>query len=305
MSPPNISRPLVDPQTATPTKPDPAAIERNERDVEAYSVPEPDISHLVLEDEAPVDNLIQEKLQRLLVQCLYSAYRPGQPFLAMADVGIFFGLYQPPIVPDVMLSLGVEVSPDWHEKKHRSYLVWEFGKVPEVVIEIVSNRKGNELTRKLTDYAQMGIPYYVVFDPLQQLSAQLLQAYILNGNQYQRLPQPQLPSLGLGLTIWSGKFEGKQYDRWLRWCDLAGNLLLTGDEQALLAQQQSEIESLRAEQEKQRAEAESRRAEQQKQRAEQEKQRAEAAARRARKAEKRAARLAELLKAQGIELEEE
>ncbi len=34
-------------------------------------------------------------------------------------------------------------------KKHRSYFMWEFGKPPEVVIEIVSNREGEELERKL------------------------------------------------------------------------------------------------------------------------------------------------------------
>ncbi|NEO87939.1 MAG: Uma2 family endonuclease [Spirulina sp. SIO3F2] len=153
MASPNIPSPLAEPQALSPTASPPVANEANAQAAAQYAAPEPNISHLVLEDDAPVDNLIQEKLQRFLVQCLYSAYHPGQPFLAMADVGIFFGLYQPPIVPDVMLSLGVEVSPDWHEKKHRSYLVWEFGKVPEVVIEIVSNRKGNELIRKLTDYA--------------------------------------------------------------------------------------------------------------------------------------------------------
>ncbi|MGB0564720.1 MAG: Uma2 family endonuclease [Spirulinaceae cyanobacterium] len=170
METPSVSTPSVE----SPPSPTRTTVEPDQHQEAAEFPPEPDISHLVLEDETPVDNLIQEKLQRLLVQCLYSAYAPGQPFLAMADVGIFFSLRQAAIVPDVMLSVGVEVSPDWHEKKHRSYLVWEFGKVPEVVIEIVSNRKGNELTRKLTDYAQMGIIYYVVFDPLQQLSSRLL-----------------------------------------------------------------------------------------------------------------------------------
>ncbi|MEM8641335.1 MAG: hypothetical protein AAGG51_21335 [Cyanobacteria bacterium P01_G01_bin.54] len=112
---------------------------------------------------------------------------------------------------------------------------------------------------------------------MQQLSTQLLQVYSLQSGQYQPLPQPQLPNLGLGLTVWAGQFEGKQYDRWLRWCDLDGNLLLTGDEQAALERQ-------RANQEKQRADQEAQRAQQ---------------------AEARAARLAELLKAQGIELEED
>ncbi|MGB0564587.1 MAG: Uma2 family endonuclease, partial [Spirulinaceae cyanobacterium] len=66
---------------------------------EAAPAFELDISHLVLEDETPVDNLIQEKLQRLLVYCLYNAYRPGQPFEVMADIGLFYGINLPPLVP--------------------------------------------------------------------------------------------------------------------------------------------------------------------------------------------------------------
>ncbi|MEM8641216.1 MAG: Uma2 family endonuclease [Cyanobacteria bacterium P01_G01_bin.54] len=253
MATPQSTTSLADLPNNPPVQPQLIGVENkqaveNEQGTIASLPPEPDISHLVLEDETPVDNLIQEKLQRFLVQCLYSAYTPGQPFLAMADIGIFFSLHQPPLVPDVMLSLGVETSPDWHEKKHRSYLVWEFGKVPEIVIEIVSNLKGNELGRKLRDYAQMGISHYVVFDPLQHLSTQLLQAYVLHGGQYQSLTQPQFPSLGLGLTVWQGQFEGKQYNRWLRWCDSAGNLLLTGDEQAAQADERAAQERQRAEQ---------------------------------------------------------
>ncbi|MBP0017660.1 MAG: hypothetical protein J7647_08885 [Cyanobacteria bacterium SBLK] len=41
-----------------------------------------------------------------------------------------------------------------------------------------------------------------------------------------------LEQIELGLTLWQGTFEGKEYDRWLRWCDRDGNLLLTGDERA-------------------------------------------------------------------------
>ena len=64
--------------------------------------------------------------------------------------------------------------------------------------------------------------------------------------------------MGLGLTVWQGEFETKQYDRWLRWCDRDGNLLLTGYEQAQQARQQTEQARQRAEQvaeqERQRAE---------------------------------------------------
>ena len=66
---------------------------------------------------------------------------------------------------------------DWREKKNSTYLIWEFGKASDVVIEIVSNRQGNELGSKLRDYARMGVGYYVVFDPLQLLGATQLRAF--------------------------------------------------------------------------------------------------------------------------------
>ena len=84
-------------------------------------IPIPDVSHLVTEDDTPVDNLIQEKLQRFLVECLYSSLKRGIPFLAAADVGIFYGLNQEnSIAPDVLLSLGVSVPEDWSEQRKRS-----------------------------------------------------------------------------------------------------------------------------------------------------------------------------------------
>ncbi|WP_072621900.1 Uma2 family endonuclease [Spirulina major] len=214
----------------------------------AYEQPptELDISHIVTEDETPVDNLIQEKLQRLLVHCLYHAFRSEQPFIAMADVGLFSALHGPPLVPDVMLSLGVEIAADWSQKRHRSYFIWEFGKPPDVVIEIVSNRKGHEGDRKLNDYSRIGVSYYVVFDPLEYLSARVLRVYGLREGQYHLFDDAWLPGVGLGLTLWSGSFEGKQYDRWLRWCDRNGQILPTGSEQSAQEAQRAEQEAQRA-----------------------------------------------------------
>jgi Uma2 family endonuclease len=62
----------------------------------------------------------------------------------------------------MFLSLDVEIAEDWYDKEHRSYFVWEFGKMPEVVIEIVSNTKGEEAARKLKRYAQIGVLYYLI-----------------------------------------------------------------------------------------------------------------------------------------------
>ncbi|MEA5420825.1 Uma2 family endonuclease [Spirulina sp. CCNP1310] len=247
-------------QTPIPYSPKLITGRDNEETAHSQIPTELDISHLVTEDETPVDNLIQEKLQRLLVHCLYHAFLTEQPFIAMADVGLFSALHGPPLVPDVMLSLGVEIAADWSQKRHRSYFIWEFGKPPDVAIEIVSNRQGGELGGKLTRYARIGIPYYVVFDPLEYLSERVLHVYGLREGSYDLLEDPWLPGVGLGLTLWSGAFEGKQYDRWLRWCDRQGHVLLTGSEQSAQEAQRAEQEAQRAKQEAQRAEQEAQRA---------------------------------------------
>ncbi len=56
-------------------------------------------------------------------------------------------------------------------------MLWEYGKVPEVVVEIVSNKEGGELDHKLKTYARKGIHYYIVFDPLRLLSEDVLRVY--------------------------------------------------------------------------------------------------------------------------------
>jgi Uma2 family endonuclease len=197
----------------------------------------PDISDLVIEDDTPVDNFQSEKQQRLLVEPLYSSWKPGISFIAAANVGLFYALKQDPLVPDAMLSLNVTVPEDWSQKQNRSYFVWQIGKVPDVCIEIVSNRKGNELGTKKDDYARIGVPYYVVFDPLKQLQApdemngSMLKVWALMAGRYEALPQSWLGWVGLGLTLWDGEFEGLT-STWLRWCKEDGAVILTGKERA-------------------------------------------------------------------------
>ncbi|MCC5625225.1 Uma2 family endonuclease [Nostoc sp. CHAB 5715] len=237
-----------------------------------------DANQLVTEDDTPVDNFASAKQQRLLVSSLYSSIQQ-QTFLAEANVGIYHTDGQPAIVPDVFLSLDVQVPENWWKKQNRCYMVWRFGKPPEVVIEIVSNKEGDELGKKLKIYEQMRASYYIVYDQTQQLGEKVLRVYELRGRRYFETSENWLEQVGLGVTLWEGKFEERQ-DTWLRWCYQDGNLLSTGDE--------------RAEQERQRAEQERQRAEQERQRAEQERQRAE-------QAEQRTQLLADRLRAMGVD----
>ena len=109
-----------------------------------------------------------------------------------------------------------------------------------------------------------------------------------------------LEEVELGLTLWSGQFEEEVTRMWLRWCDWAkptlrdcpkgsakgdrdGQVILTGAERA-------ETERRRAETERRRAETEQERAEMERQGREIERQRAE--------------RLAERLRAMGVNPDE-
>ena len=190
----------------------------------------PDANLLVTEDDTPVDNFASEKQQRLLVGSLYSSLQ-NQTFLAAANVGIYHTDGQPAIVPDIFLSLDVQVPANWWEKQNRCYMVWRFGKPPEVVIEIVSNKEGDELAKKLTIYEHMRASYYIVYDPTQQLGEKILRVYELRGRRYFETSENWLEQVGLGVTLWQGEFEGRQ-DVWLRWCYQDGTILTTGDERA-------------------------------------------------------------------------
>jgi Uma2 family endonuclease len=201
---------------------------------EVIEIQAPDISELVTEDDTPLDNIFSEKQQRLLTDSLYSSWTgPGEnrPFITLANVGMFYATTQQAVVPDVLVSLDVEHPDDVWEKRHRSYFIWEYGKPPEVVIEIVSNKVGGELEHKKKLYARLGIAYYVVFDPEQQLSEQTLQIFHLRNMVYILAEETDLPGMNLGFTLWEGQFQGLEAI-WLRWLDQKGNLLLTGNERA-------------------------------------------------------------------------
>ena len=179
----------------------------------------------------------------------------------MSNVGLFFAIRSPPFVPDALVSLGVSSPADPFPKRNRSYFVWEYGKVPDVVVEIVSNDEGGEDTTKLKGYAKVGVTYYIIYDPEGFLSSQPLRVYRLVSGRYE-LDKSELPifaSLGLGVRVWQGTYED-MHQSWLRWTTLDGQLLPTGRELASMQEQRANAEKQRADAEKLRADAEKLRA---------------------------------------------
>jgi hypothetical protein len=124
-----------------------------------------------------------------------------------------------------------------------------------------SQQKGKTACKK-DIYAQIGVPYYVVFDPLQQIQDEmngaLLRVWVISPIGYVELTSDSgiaavgepiwLEGVGLGLTLWEGQFEEAVTRLWLRWCNHNGQVILTGVEGQAMERQRAErlAERLRA-----------------------------------------------------------
>src|SRR5262249_20176211 len=171
----------------------------------------------------PVDNMYVEKQYRLLTEPLYSSWggpTEGEGFMALANVGWFYTHKEQPLVPDVMLILDVKPKPP-REKEGRLYFQWVYGKQPDVVIEVVSDRRADEGGEKMRTYARLGVHYYVIYDPDQRLKAGVLRAFELSRKSYKPTDPKLFEGVGLGLVLWPGTFQGVEEAR-LRWCATAG-----------------------------------------------------------------------------------
>jgi Uma2 family endonuclease len=149
--------------------------------------------------------------------------------------------------PDVFVALDVP------KGERLSWVSWEEGKTPDVVIELLSDSTATfDKTKKKQIYqSQMRVPAFYWFDPFHP---QDWAGFHLQGGQYHPI-QPNAQGhllcsvLNLTLVQWQGTFKQVE-TTWLRWGDLNGSILFTAEEQE---HQRAEQESQRAEQESQRA----------------------------------------------------
>ncbi len=223
-------------------------------------IPDLDDSHIEITYDDPVDNWLQDILRRILATTLTINLArwcpdPENRCIIASDVGLFANPGVPGRAPDIFISLGV-MRHLGDEKKNETYFFWEYGKPPDFVLEIVSNKKGGERTTRKKEYEQMGVPYYVVFDPKRKLikKGPELESYELTPKGYRKMKKAWFPMLNLGLTVWSGYMEGYQevekgkVANWLRFYD-KDELLPIAEE----AMQQVEDVRERAKVEKERA----------------------------------------------------
>ena len=177
----------------------------------------------------------------------------GGPWIADANVGLFSIATEPGIVPDAVVSVGVEHG-DIAAEEQRSYFLWVKGKPPEVVVEVVSDDEGGEEGAKLLKYAAMRIGYYVVFDPGHDLGDEDLRVYVCERGRFVRTKLTHFVEVGLGVCLWDGEYEGLTA-RWLRWCDRGGRPIPTGKEAKEEQSRRADAEARRASAAEERASA--------------------------------------------------
>ncbi|MEM7534023.1 MAG: Uma2 family endonuclease [Chloroflexota bacterium] len=257
---------------------------------------------IITEDDEPVDNIPSEKTQRLAARSLFVSKHLQDPYVAMANVGLHYRPKTPAVVPDIMLTLDTEFadgSEIW-DKENRTYYMWKHGKPPNVVVEIVSNKEGNEAGTKFTTYADIGVQYYVILDYNHHVQTETLLVYELTDGHYVARSDYRMEDINLAVGFWHGTFEKLTID-WLRWYTLDGEMLLTGEEGEVIQHQRADAAEALAEEERLRAEEERLRAEEERLRAEEERALREEAQAKADAMQAQMAQMMAFLQAQGFD----
>ncbi len=205
------------------------------------------------QDDLPCDDGIPMETERhkhqsdLLINALWERLKQQNAYVG-GNMFVYFSLEQVRNQdfrgPDVFVVLDVP------RKERKSWVIWEEGKGPDIVIELLSESTlSRDKTEKKRIYqSQMRVPEYFWYDPF---NPEDFQGFRLQGSVYQPIEpdeQGRLISqqLELALVKWSGSY--REIDTvWLRWATLEGELLPTTEEIA-------EQERQRAEQQRQRAE---------------------------------------------------
>ncbi|WP_353932284.1 Uma2 family endonuclease [Okeanomitos corallinicola TIOX110] len=218
-------------------------------------IAEPSVKLPPTQVELPCDDGIPMETQRhkfqmdMLIDTLWPWLEARSDGYVSGNMFVYFSLAQLKNQdfrgPDFFAVLGVP------KKERLSWVVWEEGKPPDVVIELLSETTASEdkNEKKLIYQNLLRVPEYFWFDPF---NPEDWAGFYLNRGVYEPIQlnsKNQLisQSLGLALVRWQGSYRGVE-TTWLRWITLEGELLPTGQEIADLERQKAEQEKQRAEQ---------------------------------------------------------
>ena len=233
------------------------------------------------QDELPCDDGVPMETQRhkwqmdLLIEAMDRWLLERGEGYVNGNMFVYFSLEQARGLhfrgPDCFVVLGVP------RGERKSWVIWEQGKGPDVVIELLSiSTAAIDKGEKMAVYRdQMRVPEYYWFDPFHPDDRA---GFVLRDGSYERIERDADGSLacsvlGLRLRLWTGVFRGIE-GTWLRWASADGEVLPTDAE---AEQTRAEAEQTRADAEQTRADAEQTRADTEYARAEMERARAERA----------------------------
>ncbi len=165
----------------------------------------PDSDELLSSDDTPVDNEDQNFVPNVLLFLLEYLWKAREDWFFSVDMGLYHTTGSNPripVVPDAFLSLGVERRKGGASRN--SYVTWEEQDVsPILTLEVVSKTPGGEYEEKLAIYTQLGVKYYVVYNPkFWRRDGHLpLEVYKLVDGVYQlQVGEPLwMPEIGLGI----------------------------------------------------------------------------------------------------------
>jgi Uma2 family endonuclease len=229
-------------------------------------------------EEPGLPDAFHDLQPQLLSRTLQLVDYSSKNWFTGSDLNVYYHLKQPiwHKRPDWFLAVGV---PRLYEGKdlRRSYVVWDEGVSPSVVVEFLSlGTEQEDLGRfydekkdaiaatpgivpmpsvnatetpkngkpsppgKLEVYeTYLKVPHYIVYSH----HTGRLRYFKLIDEQYQEQALQEgickiwLDDLQIGLGIWQGEFDEALGD-WLRWCNQAGEWFLTDTERAQLAREQ-------------------------------------------------------------------
>lgn len=194
----------------------------------------------LLSDEPQLETYLHLQQMVLLLNCLNWWWRDRNDFFVAGNLTIYYSPRQRKSEdfrgPDFFVVLGTKRQP------RKSWVVWEEGgKYPNLIIEVLSESTATT-DRQLKKEIYQDIfrtPNYFWFDPDTQEFAGF---HLLDGRYEVIDPNSQGWLWSQQLQLYLGTQAGL-----LRFFSADGQLIPTGEEAAVLAQQQAEQEALRAE----------------------------------------------------------
>jgi Uma2 family endonuclease len=207
----------------------------------------PTEDELPYDDGIPMESLRHALQMDMLINPLRLLWKQRQDIFVGANMFVYFWLAQ--LRKKNFRGADVFVVLDVPKRERKSWVVWQEGKGPDVVIELLSDSTAerDKGEKKLIYQNQLRVPEYFWFDPFSgELAGLALREGVyepIETDEQNRLISRQLQ---LTLVLWEGTHEDVSA-RWLRWATPEGALLPTPQEWAEQAQQRAaEMEALLA-----------------------------------------------------------